>query len=134
MGKQEQKIPVLGFLSIQHSVKRLLPGLLLLLTGMPFLMKLIFITSVTRLLQTNVKTNLIKSQETDIKLCTKLLTTDHVQDLYIIRCLLLKYWLKFLQVLKAFDEPLGKSDTEKRVKMSVGISEKVPNNILIIKS
>ena len=55
---------------------------------------------------------MIKSQETGIKLCIKLLTTDHVQDLYIIRCLLLKYWLKFLQVLKAFDEPLGKPDTE----------------------
>ena len=29
------------------------------------------------------------------------------KELYIIRCLLLKYRLIFLRVLKAFDEPLG---------------------------
>ena len=39
------------------------------------------------------------------------------KDLYIIRYLLLKYRLIFLRVLEVFDEPLGESDTERRVKV-----------------
>ena len=47
-----------------------------------------------------------------------------MEYLYIIRCLLLKYrGLIFLQVLKVFDEPLGESNTERRVKISAGISK-----------
>ena len=43
--------------------------------------------------------------------------------LYIIRCLLLKYRLIFLRGLKVFDEPLGESNTERRIKISAGISK-----------
>ena len=32
-------------------------------------------------------------------------------------CLLLKFWLIFLQVLKVFDKPFGKSNTERQVKI-----------------
>ena len=66
----------------------------------------------------------------------KLLLTKLVgqrRDLYIIRCLLLKYRLIFLRVLKVFDEPLGESNTERRVKISAGIQKKAPNNIFIVK-
>ena len=45
----------------------------------------------------------------------------HLLYLYIIRWLLLKYHLIFLQVLKVFDEPLGESNTERRIKISGGI-------------
>ena len=55
------------------------------------------------------------------------------KDLYIVRCLLLKYRLIFLRVLKVFDEPLGKSNTERRVKRLAGISKKASNNIFIVK-
>ena len=44
-------------------------------------------------------------------------------DLYIIRCLLLKYRLMILRVLKVFGEPLGESNKESRVKISAGISK-----------
>ena len=43
--------------------------------------------------------------------------------LYMIRCLLWKCRLIFLPVLKVFDEPLGESNTERRVKISFVISK-----------
>ena len=43
--------------------------------------------------------------------------------LYIIRYLLLKYRLIFLWVLKVFDEPLGESNMERRVKISACVSK-----------
>ena len=52
----------------------------------------------------------------------------------IIRCLLLKYRLIFLWVLKVCDEPLGESTTERRVKISPMFQKKAPNIIFIIKS
>ena len=39
----------------------------------------------------------------------------------------------FLRVLKVFDEPLGESNTERRIKISAGISKEAPNNIFIVK-
>ena len=45
----------------------------------------------------------------------------------------MKYRLIFLRVLKVFDEPLGESNTEGRVKISAGIQKKAPNNIFIVK-
>ena len=57
-----------------------------------------------------------------------------VEYLYIIRYLLLKYRLIFLSVLKVSDEPLDESNTERRVKISTGISKEGTNDIFIIKS
>ena len=41
--------------------------------------------------------------------------------------------LVFIRILKVSDEPLGESNTERRVKISAGISNKIPNNIFIVK-
>ena len=53
--------------------------------------------------------------------------------LYIISCLLLRRRLIFLRILKVFDEPLGQSNTERRVKISASMSKKAPYNIFIVK-
>ena len=54
------------------------------------------------------------------------------QEVYIIRCLLLKYRLIFLQVLKVFDEPLGELNAERREKYQPLFQKKAPNNIFIV--
>ena len=46
-----------------------------------------------------------------------------IKYLCIVGYLLLKYRLIFLRVWKVFDEPLGESNTERRVKISVGVSK-----------
>ena len=49
-------------------------------------------------------------------------------------CLLLKYRLIFLRVLKVFDEPLGESSTERRVKLSAGVSKEGAHLIIYLLS
>ena len=50
------------------------------------------------------------------------------------RRLVFKIQTDILQVLTVFDEPLGESNTKRRVKISACFHKKAPNNISIIKS
>ena len=57
-----------------------------------------------------------------IRVCCFTYRIEHKNDLHIIRSLLLKFRLIFLQILKGFGEPLSESNTKRRV-----FQKKTPN-------
>ena len=57
------------------------------------------------------------------KLYPQAQSSNLVQYLYIIRCLIFKYQQIFLQVLKVFDESLGELNKKRRLKIPASISK-----------
>ena len=77
----------------------------------------------------------VKENESRNKVAT--LTVAYLLNVRnIIRCLLLKYRMLFLRVLKVFDErePLSESTTDRREKYQPVFQKRAPDNIFIVKS